>query len=131
MTATTSAPLLGDIGQIAVRARDLPRAIGFYRDILGLTFLFQAPPGLAFFQCGTVRLMLSTAAESPEFDHASSVLYFNVADIDAAFRVLSDRGVTFRDRPHQIYQTGGQALWMTFFNDSEDNVFALMSWKPA
>ena len=129
MTATTPAPLLSDIGQIAVRATDLPRAIAFYRDVLGLTFLFQAPPGLAFFKCGSVQLMLS-GAEDAQFDHAASVLYFNVADIDAAFRVLTDRGVGFRDTPHQIYQTGGKALWMTFFNDSEGNVFALMSWKP-
>jgi predicted enzyme related to lactoylglutathione lyase len=72
--------------------------------------------------------MLS-GAESPEFDHAASVLYFTVADIDAAHRTLADRGVAFRDQPHQIHQTGGKALWMTFFNDSEGNVFALMSWK--
>jgi methylmalonyl-CoA/ethylmalonyl-CoA epimerase len=128
MTATTPAPLLSDIGQIAIRATDLPRAIAFYRDVLGLPFLFQAPPGLAFFTCGSVQLMLS-GAESPEFDHAASVLYFTVADIDAAHRTLADRGVAFRDQPHQIHQTGGKALWMTFFNDSEGNVFALMSWK--
>ncbi len=126
---TSPAPLLTDIGQIAIRATDLPRAIAFYRDALGLTFLFQAPPGLAFFKCGAVQLMLG-GAESPEFDHAASVLYFTVADIDEAHRTLSGRGVTFRDQPHQIYQTGGKALWMTFFNDSEGNVFALMSWKP-
>jgi methylmalonyl-CoA/ethylmalonyl-CoA epimerase len=129
MTATTPTPLLSDIGQIAVRATDLPRAIAFYRDVLGLTFLFQAPPGLAFFTCGSVQLMLS-GAEEPEFDHAASVLYFNVADIEAAHRTLAGRGVAFRDQPHQIYQAGGKALWMTFFNDSEGNVFALMSWKP-
>ena len=128
MTASTPAPLLTAIGQIAVRATDLPRAVAFYRDVLGLTFLFQAPPGLAFFQCGSVQLMLS-GAESPEFDHAASVLYFTVADIDAAHRTLAGRGVAFRDQPHQIHQTGGKALWMTFFNDSEGNVFALMSWK--
>ncbi len=129
MTATTPAPLLSEIGQIAVRATDLPRAVAFYRDVLGLTFLFQAPPDLAFFTCGSVQLMLS-GAESPEFDHAASVLYFTVADIDEAYRTLAGRGVGFRDQPHQIYQTGGKALWMTFFNDSEGNVFALMSWKP-
>ena len=130
MTAPTPSPLLSEIGQIAIRATDLPRAIAFYRDVLGLTFLFEASPGLAFFKCGSVQLMLS-GAEVPEFDHAASVLYFNVADIDGAFHALQGRGVAFRDQPHQIYQTGGKALWMTFFNDSEGNVFALMSWKPA
>jgi methylmalonyl-CoA/ethylmalonyl-CoA epimerase len=127
---TAPAPLLSDIGQIAIRATELPRAIAFYRDVLGLPFLFQAPPGLAFFKCGSVQLMLS-GAEAAEFDHAASVLYFTVADIDAAHRTLAGRGVVFRDQPHQIHQAGDKALWMTFFNDSEGNVFALMSWKPA
>lgn len=129
MTAPTPSPLLGDIGQIAVRARNLPRAVAFYRDALGLTFLFEAPPALAFFKVGSLQLMLTGVAESPEFDHAASILYFNVGDIDAAYAGLKARGVTFRDEPHQIYQAGGRALWMTFFNDTEDNVFALMNWR--
>lgn len=123
----TAAPLLASIGQIAVRATDLPRATAFYRDALGLPFLFEAP-GLAFFQCGGVRLMLS-GAESPEFDHPASILYFDVADLDAAFEALTARGVPFRDRPHPVHQTPERALWMAFFDDSEGNTFALMAWK--
>jgi methylmalonyl-CoA/ethylmalonyl-CoA epimerase len=130
MIASPPTPVLGDIGQISVRATDLDRATAFYRDVLGLPFLFAAPPGLAFFQCGPVRLMLS-GSESPEFDHAASVLYFNVEDIDAAWRTLKDRGVRFRDEPHQIHRAGDRALWMAFFLDSEENTFALMSWRPA
>lgn len=121
---TATSPLR-DIGQIALRARDLSRATAFYRDALGLPFLFEAPPSLAFFQAGTVRLMLSPG-ETPEFDHASSVLYFNVADIESAWRTLSDRGVRFRDEPHVVHRTAQGALWMTFFEDSEGNVLALM-----
>lgn len=120
-------PLLTGIGQIAVRASDLPRATAFYRDGLGLPFLFDAP-GLAFFQCGGVRLMLS-GAETPEFDHASSVLYFDVADIEAACVILTGRGVRFRDQPHAVHQAGDRSLWMAFFEDSENNVFAIMAWK--
>lgn len=121
-------PLLVSIGQIAVRATDVPRATAFYREMLGLQFLFSAPPGLAFFQCGTIRLMLS-AGEGPEFDHAASVLYFDVADIDEAYRTLTGRGVKFRDPPHEITKMGGKALWMSFFEDSEANIFAIMAWK--
>src|SRR5512141_3121638 len=100
MVATASTALQG-IGQIAVNAHDLERAVAFYRDALGLRFLFQAPPALAFFDCGGVRLMLDRA-EDPEFDHASSVLYFRVQDIGAAHEQLSARGVRFRDAPHKI-----------------------------
>lgn len=123
----TAAPLLTAIGQIAVRATDLPRATRFYRDALGLPFLFEAP-GLAFFQCGGVRLMLS-GAESPEFDHPASILYFDVADIEAAHAALSARGVSFRDQPHPVHRTPERALWMAFFDDSEGNTFAIMAWK--
>jgi len=124
----TTPAVLGDIGQIAIITKDLPRAVAFYRDVLGLPFLFDAP-GLAFFQAGGIRLMLG-GADSPEFDHPSSILYFNVADILEAHRTLADRGVKFREGPHAIHKAGNQALWMAFFNDSEGNFFALMAWRP-
>jgi methylmalonyl-CoA/ethylmalonyl-CoA epimerase len=123
-----SSSVLGEIGQIAIVIQDLSRATAFYRDALGLPFLFEAP-GLSFFQAGGVRLMLS-GAEQPEFDHPSSILYFTVEDILEAHRTLSARGVRFRDAPHAVHQAGDRALWMTFFNDSEGNVFALMAWRP-
>jgi methylmalonyl-CoA/ethylmalonyl-CoA epimerase len=120
---------LHDIGQIAIRITDLARATAFYRDALGLPFLFDAPR-LAFFQAGSVRLMLSPA-ETPEFDHPGSVLYFNVAEIASAYGTLRARGVRFRDEPHVVHSTPHGALWMTFFEDSEANVLALMEWRVA
>jgi predicted enzyme related to lactoylglutathione lyase len=72
--------------------------------------------------------MLS-GAETSEFDHAASVLYFDVADVDAAYAALAGRGVKFRDQPHAVHQAGDRALWMAFFEDSEANVFAIMAWK--
>ena len=120
--------MLKQIGQIAINAKDLPRATAFYRNTLGLPFLFEAP-GLAFFQCGGVRLMLG-GAETAEFDHAASVLYFDVDDIVAAHRSLRDSGVTFRDEPHAVHQAGDRALWMAFFDDTEGNLFAIMAWRP-
>ena len=120
---------LRDIGQIAIRITDLPRATAFYRDVLGLPFLFDAPR-LAFFQAGSIRLMLSPA-ETPEFDHPGSVLYFSVADIGSAYATLRARGVRFRDEPHVVHSTPQGALWITAFEDSEANVLALMEWRVA
>lgn len=120
-------PLLRSIGQIAIRATDLPRAKRFYQEALELPFLFEAP-GLLFFQCGPVWLMLG-GAETPEFDHPSSILYFDVADIDGAYATLSERGVRFRDAPHVIHRAPDRTLWMAFFEDSEGNVFALRQWR--
>lgn len=116
------------LGQIAIRAHDVERATAFYRDTLGLPFLF-AFPGLAFFKAGEVRLMLSRA-ESTEFDHPGSVLYYKVADVEASHRALAARGVGFIDQPHVVHRAESYELWMTFFKDSEGNHAALMAEKP-
>jgi methylmalonyl-CoA/ethylmalonyl-CoA epimerase len=94
-----------------------------------LKLLFKSAPGLAFFDCGGVRLMLS-GAEKPEFDHPSSVLYFAVADIRSAFGKMKESGVHFEDEPHLIARMPAHDLWMTFFRDSEGNLMGLMSEVP-
>ena len=114
------------VGQIAINAHDVERAAAFYQDALGLKLLFKAPPGLAFFDCGGVRLML-TRPEKPEFDHPSSILYFAVPDIQAAFAGMKEKGVQFQDEPHLIARMPDHDLWMVFFRDSEGNLMALMS----
>jgi methylmalonyl-CoA/ethylmalonyl-CoA epimerase len=126
MNATAAGIEITRLGQIAINAKDVDRAAAFYEDKLGLKLLFKAPPGLAFFDCGGVRLMLSLA-EKPEFDHPSSVLYFAVPDIRAAFGKLKESGVHFEDEPHLIAKMPSHDLWMTFFRDSEENLMALMS----
>ena len=119
------ATVLSRIGQIAINAHDVDRATAFYRDVLGLKHLFRAGQ-LSFFDCGGVRLMLDRA-ENPKFDHASSVIYFNVGDIRAAHQRLKDAGAKFDDEPHLIARMPDHELWMTFFRDTEGNVLALMS----
>jgi len=126
MNATATGIGITRLGQIAINAKDVERAVAFYQDVLGLKLLFKAPPGLAFFDCGGVRLMLDRA-EKPEFDHPSSVLYFTVPDIQASFGKLKEHGVRFEDEPHLIARMPAHDLWMTFFHDSEGNLLALMS----
>ena len=113
------------IGQIQMRADDVERAATFYHDVLGLPLLFKAPPNLAFFDCGGVRLMIDKP-EKPEFDHPGSVLYFVVSDIQAAHARMKEKGVHFEDEPHLIAKLPDHDLWMTFFRDSEKNLLALM-----
>jgi methylmalonyl-CoA/ethylmalonyl-CoA epimerase len=119
---------ISNIGQIAMPVRDLSRAIEFYRDRLGLPLLFQAPPGLAFFQCGSIRLLVEVPAEK-EFQHPGSPLYFTVADIGAGYEELRARGVVFRGEPHLIARMPDHELWMAFFDDGEGNTHALMCEK--
>lgn len=117
---------LNRIGQIAINARDLERAVAFYRDALGMSFLFQAPPKMAFFDCGGIRLMLGVPEEA-ELDHPSSILYFKVDDIQGTYSTFRERGVEFRGEPHLIARMPDHELWMAFFRDSEGNTLALMS----
>jgi methylmalonyl-CoA/ethylmalonyl-CoA epimerase len=126
MSATATGIGITRLGQVAINTKDVERAAAFYQDKLGLKLLFKAPPGLAFFECGGVRLMLSHA-EKPEFDHPSSVLYFAVPDIQAVYGKLKESGVHFEDEPHLIAKMPAHDLWMTFFRDSEENLLALMS----
>jgi predicted enzyme related to lactoylglutathione lyase len=114
------------IGQIAVNIKDLDRAVAFYRDVLGLTFLFQAPPSLAFFDCGGVRLMLSPP-EGPEHDHPGSVIYYVVENIQAAYAGILARGAESAGEPHMIAKMPDHDLWMAFVKDSEGNLVGLMS----
>lgn len=117
---------LGQIGQIAVPVSDVERAIAFYRDVLGMRFLFQAPPGLGFFDCAGVRLMLDGPAKAQGANH-SSVIYYKVFDLNAAFEMLSARGVHFEAKPHLIAKLPDHELWMAFFRDPDENLLALMS----
>jgi methylmalonyl-CoA/ethylmalonyl-CoA epimerase len=122
--STTADGLLRRIGQIAVTVHDLDRAVQFYRDTLGLRFLFQAPPGLAFFDCGGVRLMLSRAEGTTS---AASIIYYAVDDIQQAYTTLSTRGARFVGIPHLIARMPDHNLWLAECRDSEENVLALMS----
>ena len=127
-TSATDQVALDRIGQIAINVHDVARAVQFYRDTLGMRFLFEVPK-LAFFDCGGVRLMLSLP-ESKEFDHPGSVLYYKVADINASHAALKARGVEFIDEPHLIARMPDHDLWMVFLHDSEGNTLGLMSEVP-
>jgi len=118
---------LNRIGQIALHADDLTRAVAFYRDTLGMRFLFQAPPALAFFDCGGIRVMLDAVKEKDTNERLSSLVYYNVSDIQASYETLLSRGVTFDSKPHLIAKMPDHELWMAFFRDSEKNLVGLMS----
>lgn len=119
---------LNEIGQIGVTIADLDRAVAFYRDVLGLKHLFSAPPGLAFFAAGNLRLMLSRPEKS-DSEEFSSALYFKVAEIEKAHQILADRGIKFEVPPHRVAKMPDHELWMAFFRDPDRNLLALMCEK--
>ncbi|GMU41432.1 MAG: hypothetical protein AMXMBFR23_22980 [Chloroflexota bacterium] len=129
MTSTPSTPGVSGLLQIAMPVQEIDRAVAFYRDVIGLPFLFQAG-NLAFFDLNGVRLMLDIP-ESEEFRHPGSVLYFRVPDLRAGYEAMRGGGAEFIGEPHLIHSDGRQDLWMAFFRDGEGNVHALASEVPA
>ena len=119
---------LTQIGQIGVPVRDLDAATAFYRDVLGMEFVFQVPGMMSFFNCGDIRLMLAVPT-APEYDHPNSIIYYRVADIDAAYTALTAKKVTFLRAPHSIGKMGDVVVWMAFFKDVAGNTLAIMSEK--
>jgi len=118
---------LSKIGQIRIRVTDVDRAVAFYRDTLGMSFLF-AFPGMGFFDADGVRLML-VEPEGRAFG-GESAIYYRVDDIGEAVRTLEARGVTFDDQPHVVHRDTAYDLWMAFFRDPDGNILALMSEVP-
>jgi methylmalonyl-CoA/ethylmalonyl-CoA epimerase len=125
--AGAAPPGLSTIGQIAITVTDVDRAVRFYRDTLGIKFLFLVSH-MAFFDCDGVRLMIS-ASEKPNETY-NSVIYFKVPDIQQAFRTLTARGAVSERAPHLIAPMPDHDLWMAFFRDPDRNLLALMSEVP-
>jgi methylmalonyl-CoA/ethylmalonyl-CoA epimerase len=115
--------------QIATPIQDLDRAKRFYGETLGLAHLFDAPPGLAFFQCGQTRLMLSRP-ESAEQAKAS-ILYYNVPDARAAAAALAADGATLAEGASRIARVGDRDIWLAVAEDGEGNLLGLMSEEAA
>lgn len=117
---------LDKMHQVALQAKNLDEAVNFYRNVLGLRFLTRLdPPGLAFFDMGGFRLMLSATA-------SEATLYFRVADVGEAVKALKKRGVTFLHSPAMIQRDEAGELgkkgveeWMAFFKDPSGNLLAL------
>ena len=125
--AQPTTQLLGPIGQVALQVSDIAAAVRFYRDGLGIPLLFEAPPALAFFDCGNLRLMLSAPEQGQAAAPSTGALYFRVADIRAAHATLRDRGVKFEDEPHLVARLPDHELWMCFVRDPAGNLLGLMA----
>jgi methylmalonyl-CoA/ethylmalonyl-CoA epimerase len=117
------------IVQIAIPIQDLDRAKAFYGDTLGLTHLFDAPPSLAFYQCGQTRLMLSPP--SSEEVAKASILYYHVPDCRAAETALAAAGGDIVEGAHCLAHVGGKQIWLAVARDSEGNLLGLMSEEEA
>jgi len=117
------------VGQLLIPVTDLDRAIPFYRDVLGLPFLFPAPPQMSFFQAGSVRLLVGVREDGARHLRGSMV-YFKVSDIQAVYATLIARGVPIPAAPHLVHRAATHELWLCEFADPDGNPLALMSEVP-
>lgn len=122
-------PNITSLAQVAVSVTDLDRAVAFYRDVLGLPFLFSAPPGLAFFQAGATRLMLSTQDGDSNGSHP--ILYYGVPDIRAAVDSVRAAGAAIRQEAVKIATVGDRDVWLAATVDPDGHIVGLMSEVPA
>ena len=123
---TPDSTRLSEIGQIAITVADVEKCTAFYRDVLGLRFLFAARPNLAFLAAGSVRLMLSTPQGAGEAGK-NSILYFKVADLKAAHAAIVARGATTVSEPHLVARLPDHELWLAAVRDPEGNIVEWMS----
>lgn len=117
------------IAQILIPVDDFDKGVAYYRDVLGFQFLFSAPPQMAFFLCGSVRLLVGVlpAGQAPQ---RGSAIYFQVKDIAGAAASLKQKGVEFAQDPHIVHRTEKSVLWLAEFKDLDGNRLALMSDVP-
>ncbi|HEX7938951.1 MAG TPA: VOC family protein [Gemmatimonadaceae bacterium] len=123
-----SAAHVTGIAQIYIMCRGVPRAVVFYRDVVGLPLLFETN-GMAFFQAGPTRLMLSKP-EVPAIDHPSSLIYFGTADIAGAVGAVKGAGGKVETDPHIIAKMNGKEIWLCEWHDTEGNIMAFMEERP-
>ncbi len=114
------------IAQLLIPVEDFDKGVAFYRDTLGIPFLFAAPPQMAFFNCGGVRLLVGVMP-SGQAAQRGSAIYFQVPDIRAVFSALKGKGVCFKAEPHLVHRTPKSELWLAEFVDPDGNQLALMS----
>ena len=118
------------IAQVMIPVEDFDRGISFYRDTLGLSFLFTAPPQMAFFMCGPVRLLVGVLPPGQRGQRGGGAIYFQVSDLQGVFVSLQAKGVQFQAGPHVINRGPRSELWLAEFKDPDGNQLALMSEVP-
>lgn len=110
-----------------VGVKDLPRARAFYQDVLGLPLLGEEETALRFDANGTTLRV----SEVPEPARARyTVLGWEVADLVAAVRGLSDAGIAFQR--YEGFVQDDLAVWtapdgtrVAWFEDPDGNLLSL------
>jgi methylmalonyl-CoA/ethylmalonyl-CoA epimerase len=113
------------IVQLLIPVGNFDKGVSFYRDVLGLPLLFAAPPQMAFFNCGGVRLLVGVMPPGQNAQRGSAI-YFEVSDIHTVYSLLKSQGVIFKNEPHVVNRTPKSDSWLAEFTDPDGNQLALL-----
>ncbi|MDP4553018.1 VOC family protein [Alkalihalobacillus macyae] len=117
--------MINRVSQIGIPVQKMERAVQFYKEFLELQLLFETNT-MAFFNCDGLRLLLSLS-ENETFANKSSIVYFEVDEIETTYTRLQKNGVQFLGKPHVVAKMDDTETWMAFFQDSEQNTHAIIS----
>jgi catechol 2,3-dioxygenase-like lactoylglutathione lyase family enzyme len=113
-------PISG-ITAIMLGVRDIPVAIAFYRDKLGLKVIMQESQ-IALLQSGAVMLGLSRGhAQSASHIAGATEVVFRVENVRGAQRALTAEGVAFLGEPRQVTPTD----WASHFRDVDGHLLSI------
>lgn len=121
-------PRLSKLRQISITVSDVENALEFYRDVLGLAFLFSSGANLAFLDAGGIRLMLTTPQGAGEVGK-NSILYFEITDIAARYAALIARGAAGERAPALTAKMPDYDLWTAFLRDPDGNLVGQLEEK--
>jgi predicted enzyme related to lactoylglutathione lyase len=125
----TSVGLAGNrLQQIAITTTDLPRAIVFYRDVLGLPLMFQTN-GMAFFDVAGIRLMIAVDPKRPKA-RATSIIYFDTPDFNETVEKLKQLKLPLDGAVETVQRTSQGSLRLQQFRDPDGNTLAVMGIVP-
>jgi len=119
---------LAEIGQIAITVSDVAVALPFYRDVLGLAFIFSPSPNLAFLGAGSIRIMLSTP-QGTGVVGSNSTLYFKVNNLIETYAAIISRGAVIEREPQLAARLPDHELWIGFIRDTDGNLIGIMEEK--
>jgi predicted enzyme related to lactoylglutathione lyase len=121
------------LGQVHITVKDVERSVAFYRDVVGLPFLFDVPAQkMAFLDLGAgTRLYLAEAENEDERFRSRPLLYYTVPDLDAAWATATGAGAPAVSPPHVVHAALGTELWVAFVQDPDGVAVGLMAERPA
>ncbi len=121
---------------VTLGVSNLARSIVFYRDTLGWQTTAKPDDGVAFFQLNGIVLSLfgrDALAQDANVPpgaggfHSMSLAQnlASIAEVDALFAVLRERGVTITQEPHKTFWGG----YSGYFSDPDGHLWEV-AWNP-